>query len=135
MRISDWSSDVCSSDLAVRDHRGLIKDEDPVAQCGSRLVHQARIDRMLQQRCPALEQARQSHRANTSVALQHLHQSVLDGEPDDLLAILADDLRHGLYNTDLSRTGDTLDGHCPDGSAVAQAGWNGTGVFREKCWT
>ena len=77
---------------------------------------------MLQQRCPALEQARQSHRANTSVALQHLHQGVLDGEPDDLLALLTKDLRHGLQDTALTSTCYALDGDRPVGRGEDQPG-------------
>ena len=107
--------------VVVRDHRGFVEDQHPVAERFLRLSLKGGISRIFQQRRPALEQPSQGHRGDAGIALQQLHQGVLNREPDDLLAFLAEDLRHGLQNTALARACYALDGDCPVGRGENQA--------------
>src|SRR3546814_12182874 len=99
MRISDWSSDVCSSDLTI-----------DVGDVGRVHPHLAPIDPLLERLILAGEQARQRLALHVEMAGIDLElaedrlgrQLTVVGQDDDMLAVVAD--RVGASGIDDDRT-------------------------------
>ena len=94
--------------VAVADHRRLVEQHDRASHSGASLRERACVG-AAQQPLIAPEEARDGHRWNAGVALQHLHQRVLDGEPEHGSALLAQHVGEGLEDRALARARDALD--------------------------
>ena len=96
--------------VGVRDHRGLVEDQNMVLQRCLRLCMASAIRRLVDQPAPVLQEASQRLRSNARVALKHLDERVLHREPDNRMAFLAQHFSHGCQHARLARASHTLDG-------------------------
>ena len=84
-----------------------------VSERAPSLTKQRGISRLVQKPAPLGEKAGDGHRTDASVALEHLDKRVLHREPQNLLALLAEQLGNRLHHAAFARPGYALDRYDP----------------------
>ena len=95
--------------VLVRDHRSLVEHQHMVLQRRLCLQTQHRVTRIVEQLVPATKEPGQRLRGYTGVAFEHLDERVLDREPDDRAALVAQHRGDGLQNTAFAGPCNSLD--------------------------
>ena len=98
--------------VGIADHRGFVEQHRGAAQRRASLG-KPRLVRSCQKALMLAQEARNRHRGNAGVPLEHLYERVLDSEPEHGLAFLAQDVCNRFEDGTLAGASYALNGHNP----------------------